>query len=96
MAMGCPSSSGCCATAPAAYPPCAPEWSTAAFMFQTPEAGPQRAPARPAEASGNSPEIWKKINLNYSDHDLNPISYLFFTPKLSYPSSRFSPCLASS
>ena len=36
-----------------------------------------RAPARPAEASGNSPEIWKKINLNYSrDHGKNVAIYL--------------------
>ena len=26
------------------------------------------APARPAEASGNFPEIWKNFNLNYSHH----------------------------
>ena len=31
----CPLSSGCCVTAPAAYPPRAPEWSTAAFMRRT-------------------------------------------------------------
>ena len=44
------------------------------------------APARPADASGNSPEIWKNFNLNYSDH-----GELAAALAVKFPLSRISP-----